>query len=53
MKNSIGNVWALVIFGIIAVAGSIFGFFFITEPEKSAKSLDWDENDEPEATNQL
>ena len=49
MKNGIGNIWTLVIFGLIAVAGSVFGFFFITEPKEKEKSLDWDENEEHKA----
>ena len=53
MKNGIGNVWTLVIFGLIAVAGSIFGWFYITEPESKAKALDWEENDEPKAKAEL
>ena len=44
MKSGIGNIWSLVIFGLITVVGCIFGVFFITEPPKD-KGLDWNEND--------
>ena len=49
MKKGIGNVWTLVVFGLIAVAGAVFGWFFITEPESTAKALDWDEKDDAKA----
>lgn len=33
--NAIGNIWALIVFGIITGGGCVYGYFYITEPSQS------------------
>ena len=49
LKGAIGNVWTLVIFGIISVLGAVYGWFFITEPNQEKQVLDYDDKEEEEA----
>ena len=45
LRGAIGNVWTIVIFGIVCVLGAVYGFFYITEPSKDGETLDWDGGD--------
>ena len=53
LRGAIGNVWTIVIFGIICILGSIYGFFFITEPTKDGDTLDWDPGEDNQVTPEL
>lgn len=44
MKDGIGNIWTLALYGIITFGGFIFGIFFITEPPKDGYAK-WGDDD--------
>ena len=48
LRDAIGNNWTLVIFACIAAAGSVYGWFYITEPPKDGEVLDWDAGEKAE-----
>ena len=51
LKNAIGNNWTLIIFAIIAALGSVYGWFYITEPPKDGEVLDWDAGEKDDNDN--